>query len=152
MKLLTSHKCHCSHLVLIWDSSHSHSLTSLQWSRLLANGCPYRKRENSLVSSCTTVGYRILLTVSYSISSKPIIAGTCKAALCVSIHMALASQLLGPSMHSSMLSEKSFYIKFSATAHLDARHHLCVEVLYHLTIKYCNSELHCHKRKQGSSP
>ena len=42
LKLLTWHKCHCSHPVHIRDSNHTHCLTSLQESRLLANGHPYR--------------------------------------------------------------------------------------------------------------
>ena len=45
LKLLTWHKCHCSHPVYIRDSNHTHCLTSLQLSRLLANGRPYRARK-----------------------------------------------------------------------------------------------------------
>jgi len=48
LKLLTSHKCHCSLPVHIRDSSHTHCLTSLQESRLLANGRPYRPRKEFL--------------------------------------------------------------------------------------------------------
>jgi len=45
LKLLTSHKCHCSHPVHIRDSNHTHCLTSLQKSQLLANGRPNRARK-----------------------------------------------------------------------------------------------------------
>jgi len=45
LKLLTSHKCHCSYLVQICDSNHAHFLMSFRWSQLLANGRPYRARN-----------------------------------------------------------------------------------------------------------
>ena len=43
--LLTLQKYHCSHPVEIWDSNHTHFLTSFQYSLFLANSCHYRPRK-----------------------------------------------------------------------------------------------------------